>query len=243
MFESTDDKPSVKSTDIIHYEIINKQKTIKFLLIVLKLKILFLKQTKKITEIIQNFKKNNNKTIDDVQEKITKISEKASPDNNKFYDDKDITSLLDKLFVILVAAIKPEETQPDKPKIELDFDTIKAKDINSTLDWNESELFVLQYFSKDSNTIYGILTKFLEIDGITSESLFIEPKKGFFKELFEKIDDYNNNSKIEMILLKGKADAQNVFEELFKKKASDKLGTTPQIKKNIRSLFTFSGNK
>jgi hypothetical protein len=210
---------SVKSTpnpnNIIHYEIINKEKTIKFLLIVLKFKLLYLNQSDKIKEVINIFKSGKKLEI----EIFLKEKKEKDPPDNIFHNKIENINLLNELFVKLSESIKPvesaESAEPEKPKPN--FDSIIAKNINQTAEWNESELAVLEYFSKDSNTIYGILAKFLGIEDITTESEFVKPRDNFF-DLFKDSDESDEaaNTKMDFIMSRGKKDSEMVITELMK---------------------------
>ena len=210
--------PNPNPNNIIHYEIINKEKTIKFLLIVLKFKLLYLNQDDKIKEIINMFNTENKTKIDIFKQLIIEKKGKSPPDNI-FHDDIKNIDLLNELFVKLFGALKPAESaksaEPAKPKPN--FDSITAKNINQTAEWNEFELLILEYFSKDSNTIYGILAKFLGIEDITSESEFVKPRDNFF-DLFKDSDESDEaaKTKIDFIMSTGKKDAEKVITELMK---------------------------
>ena len=229
---------SVKSNpnpnNIIHYEIINKEKTIKFLLIVLKFKLLYLNQDYKIKEIINMFNTENKTKIDIFKQSIIEKKGKSPPDNI-FHDKIDNINLLNELFVKLLGALKPAESAKSaKPKPN--FDSITAKNINQTDEWNEFELLILEYFSKDSNTIYGILAKFLGIEDITSESEFVKPRDNFF-DLFKDSDESDKaaNTKIDFIMSRGKKDAEKVITELMK--------DIQDPSKNISFFSKLTGNK
>ena len=219
MFHSSvKSNPNPNPNNIIHYEIINKEKTIKFLLIVLKFKLLYLNQDDKIKEIINVFKTEKELEIQQFLKIINEKKEKIPPDNI-FHDDIKNIDLLNELFVKLSEALKPAKSakSAESAKPKPNFDSITAKNINQTAEWNEFELLVLEYFSKDSNTIYGILAKFLGIEDITSESEFVKPRDNFF-DLFKDSDESDKaaKTKIDFIMSTGKKDAEKVITELMK---------------------------
>ena len=202
-----------------HYYVLNTDnQTIMFLMIIQKFKLLCAMWKKDEGELIKSIKDiilkiyNNSANKQTIKDANVQTNEDANETSGKFKDNHSLIELLKDLFTNIFKALTPKSDE-NKKAIWQDATIEQMRPFS--VEWNENELAVLEYYSDKSNTIYGILAVFLGIT-VSPNSEFIEPKEKFFKEIFKKIDDYNNNSKIETILFKGKADAQNVFEELFK---------------------------
>jgi len=193
----------------IQYEIINRdKKTIDFLMIVQKFKLL------QYFCVNQNMKSNNKNYLQEVKQAVadknTNVNFKKDIENStdkKFYSISGLIDFLNEVFKAIAEALDPkmDDTKGIHP---------------FSLSWNEDEITVLQEYQTQSNTIYGILVKFLYNDiELTIDSEFISsPKQSSILGSTEAITDDESvaETKIKLIISKGTDDVKKIIEELIK---------------------------
>ena len=216
----------------IQYEIINKdKKTIDFLMIVQKFKLL--QHYCSNSEINSKYESSTTLILNAVKVAVTQNPQsnfKTLIENNKNKTFNLINGLIDflnKVFETIVAALKPKQSE--------------TKGIHPfSLLWNDDEIKVLQEYQPQSNTIYGILVKFcfndIENNKLTIDSEFISsPKPSSILASIEKITEKPasesvDKTKSKMILSKGADDFKKVIEEILKLAEQDKLKLAEQDK-------------
>jgi hypothetical protein len=193
----------------IQYEIINRdKKTIDFLMIVQKFKLL------QYFCVNQNMKSNNKNYLQEVEQAVadknTNVNFKKdieSGTDKKFYLITGLIDFLNEVFKAIAEALDPkmDDTKGIHP---------------FSLSWNEDEITVLQEYQTQSNTIYGILVKFLYNNiELTINSEFISsPKQSSILGSTEAITDDESvaETKIKLIMSKGTDDVKKIIEELIK---------------------------